>query len=609
MKRYRLILFMIICSLLTACGQTTSVSEAIVSSTSETVISESVTEAEPEPVEEILEDVSEGDVYEEVLQKPEMKENYSDWQEAYTDFIEFQAWQDAEETSEFWGKSFDKEDIDWTKDHNSYYLIYVDNDDIPELFISTNSTAGGCIVVTFYDGKCTWDYIADETSRYIPYGGYLYVDDGKGFIYIKKLVKGQFDTVFFGEYHRFSPDGNDEHEECEYWLLSAETEEITEENSVTEKEFKAAIKQHLNIEKAVWPERDYKYAEISSVLAKGEGQMLIDEWRKAYVDYIGEHYSFHESYSDTFFYDTLSYSLIYLDDDDIPEIFIDTGVEAGGEYVLAYHDGKVTELCLPRIGSQYIEKSGLIYTDTGHMGEYPVTITKLDKGTFTEIGSGVYRENIFAIGDDEYKVEYEYEWEGKSVSEKAFKTNISKLYNLKKSKCPEGYNDYIEFDSILKTGHHRSAGHRYEFRVGDVTWEQAFQEAKDAGGYLAILTAHEEYEKVADLIKQEGLTSYLFHVSHTTGRRDSSYGWVYPDGSVLQEPFQHICYGDPDYTFEWSNWKYEDAIYGLLKYSPTDSNVYLYWAPVNIFGYINDDGSYVTERFKGQIGYIIEYDN
>ncbi len=605
MRKTGIVFLMIIGSLLTACGQTTSVSEAIVSSTSETVISESVTEAEPEQAEEILEDVSEGDVYEEVLQKPELKENYSDWQEAYADFIEFQAWQDVEETSEFWGKSFDKEDIDWTKEHNSYYLIYVDNDDIPELLISTNSTAGGCIVVTFYDGKCTWDYIADETSRYIPYGGYLYVDDGKGFIYIKKLVKGQFDTVFFGEYHRFSPDGNDEHEECEYWLLSAETEEITEENSATEKEFKAAIKQHLNIEKTIWPERGYKYAEISPTLLKGEGQMLIDEWRKAYFDYIEENYSYNFNYTDELMKDHLAYTFIYLDDDDIPEIFITTNSGAGGEMVLTYYGGKVSCLELYRLESQYIERSGLIYTDTGHMGVYPVTITKLENGVFTEIGNGVYRIVDDKTVEEEY--EYEYEWEGKKVSEETFNSKISKIYDKKKSKYPDEYDGYVEFGVMLKTGHYSSYGHRYELVVDDLTWEEAFQAAKDAGGYLAIVTGSREYKKLAEQIKKNNLTKYLFHVAYNSNW-DAPDGWVYPDGSIVEGDYQSYI-EDPDYSPEWADWKRKDGVYGLLKYCPTDSNVYLYYAPANIFGYINDDGSYVTDRFNGQIGYIIEYDN
>ncbi len=71
-------------------------------------------------------------------------------------------------------------------------------------------------------------------------------------------------------------------------------------------------------------------------------------------------------------------------------IFIYTDVEAGGQIVATYHDGEVVEQHLSRLGSQYIENSGLIYTNTGHMDYYPLTITKLENGTFTEIFANTY---------------------------------------------------------------------------------------------------------------------------------------------------------------------------------------------------------------------------
>lgn len=148
-----------------------------------------------------------------------------------------------------------------------------------------------------------------------------------------------------------------------------------------------------------------------------------------YLDYIEDNYSYHFNYTDYLLKDFLSYSFIYLDDD-IPEIFITTHSEAGGEMVLAFNDGKVNELSLYRTGSQYIERSGLIYTDTGHMGEYPVTITKLENGFFTEIGKGVYR-----LIDDEIveELEYEYEWEGKKVSENTTIELLAKNHFLTKT--------------------------------------------------------------------------------------------------------------------------------------------------------------------------------
>ncbi|MBO4824896.1 MAG: hypothetical protein J5487_05835, partial [Lachnospiraceae bacterium] len=193
-------------------------------------------------------------------QKPEMKESYSDWHEAYADFIEFQAWKDAEEFATNHGRTVDEEEINWTKAHNSYDLIYVDGDDVPELFISTNSTAGGCVVATYYDGKCIWDYIADETTNYIPYGGYLYTNDGKGFFDIKKLDKGKFDIVMSGEFHRYCPDENSDKEVRKYWVNNAS-------NSITEKEFEEKIKQFINIEEAIYPKRMSNYQEITSVLS------------------------------------------------------------------------------------------------------------------------------------------------------------------------------------------------------------------------------------------------------------------------------------------------------------------------------------------------------
>ena len=193
-------------------------------------------------------------------QKTEMEENYSDWHEAYADFIEYQAWEDAEEFATNQGRTVDEEEINWTKAHNSYDLIYVDGDDVPELFISTNSTAGGCVVATYYDGKCTWDYIADETINYIPYGGYLYTNDGKAFFDIKKLEKGKFDIVMSGEFHRYCPDENSDKEVREYWVNNAS-------NSITEKEFEEKIKPFINIEESIYPKGSCNYQEITSILS------------------------------------------------------------------------------------------------------------------------------------------------------------------------------------------------------------------------------------------------------------------------------------------------------------------------------------------------------
>ncbi|WP_176762298.1 hypothetical protein [Eubacterium oxidoreducens] len=124
-------------------------------------------------------------------------------------------------------------------------------------------------------------------------------------------------------------------------------------------------------------------SETEAKVAESEIQDKDEPWREAYLDYL-------TSDDDLINYgDSFTYTLIYLDDNDIPEIFIDSGVEAGGQMIATYYDGKVTEQHFSRIGSQYIEKTGLVYTNTGHMDYYPLSITKLENGEFTVLGSGI----------------------------------------------------------------------------------------------------------------------------------------------------------------------------------------------------------------------------
>ena len=157
----------------------------------------------------------------------------------------------------------------------------------------------------------------------------------------------------------------------------------------------------------------------------------------------------------------LSFTLIYLDDDDIPELFIDTGVEAGGQLIATYYDGKVITQQFPHIGSKYIERSGLVYTDTGSMDYYPATITKLENGEFKEIASGVSyvaKEDWEKLNTEEnYPYILTYEWEGQTVTEEQYRDKISEIFDLEKGIDPNKYypdNCYScrELISLLSTG-------------------------------------------------------------------------------------------------------------------------------------------------------------
>ncbi|MCR4745915.1 MAG: hypothetical protein K5894_11905 [Lachnospiraceae bacterium] len=172
-------------------------------------------------------------------------------------------------------------------------------------------------------------------------------------------------------------------------------------------------------------------------------------WQKAYIDYLNT-----DEEIAPYAKEDYTFALIYLDDDDIPELFIDTGFEAGGQYIATYYNGKVVTHQFLRIGSQYIERSGLVYTHTGNMDYYPLTITKLENGTFTEIASGlsyVSEEDWEKMTTDEnYPYTLTYEWGDEIVTEEQFNTNIEEIYDLEKSTYPEDLCSYDEFVDRLE---------------------------------------------------------------------------------------------------------------------------------------------------------------
>ena len=182
-----------------------------------------------------------------------------------------------------------------------------------------------------------------------------------------------------------------------------------------------------------------------------EGFDTDEPWRKAYYDYLTTNEDVAPEETNN---NGLELTLIYLDDDDVPELFIDTGIEAGGEIIATYYDGEVVSYNFPRLGSQYIERSGLVYTNTGHMDYYPLTITKLEDGEFREIGIGLAylseadREHL--IADENYPYILTYEWEDELVSEEQFNANVAEIYDMEQSVYPEEFVPYDEFLKGLK---------------------------------------------------------------------------------------------------------------------------------------------------------------
>lgn len=189
-------------------------------------------------------------------------------------------------------------------------------------------------------------------------------------------------------------------------------------------------------------------AEVSTEEVVVEASTEEHDWPSAYAEYI------RTEYGDEYFReDEMPFALIYVDDNTEPELLIDSGTEAGGEYILTYYDGQVVEGHFSRIGSKYIQYGGLIYTDTGHQDYYPVEITQLKDGRFTIIGSGVryVSEDDWKkmTTDENYPYILTYEWEEQPVTEEEFNAHVAELLDESKLQYAEKYHSYADMLEIL----------------------------------------------------------------------------------------------------------------------------------------------------------------
>ncbi len=147
-------------------------------------------------------------------------------------------------------------------------------------------------------------------------------------------------------------------------------------------------------------------------------------WQEAYAAYI------ERRKCNPMMLEYVDYALIYVDDDEIPELYIFSGGMAMGEFVVSFYDGHMGVMNRGRVGLRYMEHGGLLYSESGNMGFSPCNIYRLEKGEFSEIGTGWCSESY-----DGETVNFDYFWEGRPVTETEYEAQIAEL--IDKSVCVE----------------------------------------------------------------------------------------------------------------------------------------------------------------------------
>ena len=331
-----------------------------------------------------------------------------------------------------------------------------------------------------------------------------------------------------------------------------------------------------------------------------DSEEVNDGWQDAYLAYLDEHKE--EAGTEDV------YSLIYVDGDDVPELVINTGFEAGGCRILTYHGGLLDVLQTARLHFTYIENENLLNNSEGNMGYYYDNVYTIHNGRWVNIFSGEYSEFDPNSPEDDYDEELGryntlyYYIDGRETDKDTYIRELSRIYDLDREKEPEEYMRYDDLRSYLKNGRLDYEGHRYELCVEDCTWDEAERKCREKGGYLVSLTSNGEFELVENMIRDKDLTKICFYV----GAKREDYDWKWIEPGLKQRNclgtgyYEHWLDGGPSYTDTLPDGTEIEEDRVELLYRKSEDAFYLNDIPNDVIG--------CYPSFKGKIGYICEYD-
>ncbi|MBR3509925.1 MAG: M56 family metallopeptidase [Lachnospiraceae bacterium] len=168
--------------------------------------------------------------------------------------------------------------------------------------------------------------------------------------------------------------------------------------------------------------------------------LMPSNWKEAYANYASR------SDDDTF-------DLLYLDDDEIPELYV-ASLVFGGQKLISYHDGKLVEKELNGLEMLYLEKKGVFYLFGGNNGYFPAEVHQLKDGEFSLLGSGYqkkeYIANEYADNPDHVTEFDSYDWNGQSVTKEQYYQNIDALIPRKEAIFPK--QSYRLYGILLELG-------------------------------------------------------------------------------------------------------------------------------------------------------------
>ena len=167
-------------------------------------------------------------------------------------------------------------------------------------------------------------------------------------------------------------------------------------------------------------------------------QEYIADYKQAYLDFLKDKQESHRLFA-----------LVFIDNDDIPELYLKGSSEAEGDMVCSFKNGSLIKQQLNRTGGgKYIERSENMINQNGNMGRCYTNVYKLNDDSFTKTFSALSVESVEHIGGEEYNFIYEYFVEDAPVSEAEYNTAVSSAFDF--SQAVRLDENAVSYDEIVQ---------------------------------------------------------------------------------------------------------------------------------------------------------------
>ena len=163
-------------------------------------------------------------------------------------------------------------------------------------------------------------------------------------------------------------------------------------------------------------------------------------WKTAYRNWIVKNGS--EDYR---------YALLYVNRDSVPELAVDTGIEADGCRILTYDQGRISVLQTRRSGFTYIPRGGALCNSDGNMDFYYDDVYIIENGTWKRTAYGEYYG--YKDGWSEEQGRYicqTYVFNGRQTTMEGYMQALKQAYPLSVAQQPVFTYSYAEILRALE---------------------------------------------------------------------------------------------------------------------------------------------------------------